>query len=545
MNPSEAVVEVLRSEGVDRVFGNPGTTELGFVDALLAADLPYVLGLHEGPLVAMADGYARVTGRPAVVSLHIAAGLANGLIGMLNARRSRTPLVVLAGQQDRRHLRQEPMLGGDLIAIARGATAEATEVHQVYDLVPVLRRAFAQARTAPAGPVFVSVPMDLFDEDVQLPVPPPVPGDGEVFSPRISQAVAVLRAARAPAIVAGDGVGRAGAVDALVAVAEAIGAAVFHQPMHDGVDFPMTHPQHLGMLAPANAAGRERLAAHDVIVLAGARFWPHHYTPGTPLPDGVTLVQVDDEPDQIGRFGDPAVVISGGLRANLQLLAAALGGPDATARQRAGDLGVRSVRQRTEIADRGLAADPRAPMDPAAAAHAVATHLPESATLVEEAITTGLRLRPALRIDRPGHFLHTIGGGLGWGIGAAIGARLGRPDSPVVAVLGDGCAAFGMQGLWTAARYTVPVLFVVIDNREYRTLKQTITAREGAAARTRVFPGMDLDQPAIDWPLLAQALGVAAVRVENAAELGELVRDAGALTAPLLVQVPVRGFGPS
>ena len=118
MNPSEAVVEVLRSEGVDRVFGNPGTTELGFVDALLAADLPYVLGLHEGPLVAMADGYARVTGRPALVSLHIAAGLANGLIGMLNARRSRTPLVVLAGQQDRRHLRQEPMLGGDLIGRA-------------------------------------------------------------------------------------------------------------------------------------------------------------------------------------------------------------------------------------------------------------------------------------------------------------------------------------------------------------------------------------------------------------------------------------------
>jgi benzoylformate decarboxylase len=542
MNPSEAVVEVLRSEGVDRVFGNPGTTELPFVDALVDADLPYVLGLHEGPLVAMADGYARVTGRPALVSLHIAAGLANGLIGMLNARRSRTPLVVLAGQQDRRHLLQDPMLGGDLVAIARGATSWATEVQQVQDLVPTLRRAFARARTAPTGPVFVSLPMDLFDEDVPVPVPPPVPADGEPFSPRISQAVAVLRSARAPAIVAGDGVGRAGAVDALVAVAESIGAAVFHQPMHDGVDFPMTHPQHLGMVPPTNAGSRELLTGYDVIVLAGARFWPHHYTPGAPLPDDATLVQVDDEPEQIGRSGDPAVVISGGVRANLQLIAAALGGPDAAARVRAADLAERSVRQRTEVADRGRAASGGTPMDPAAAAHAIATHLPESATLVEEAITTGMLLRPALRIDRPGHFLHTIGGGLGWGIGAAIGARLGRPDSPVVAVVGDGCAAFGMQGLWTAARYAVPVLFIVIDNQEYRTLKQTITARSGAAAKAQSFPGMDLAPPAIDWPALATALGVAATRADNATDLAETVRAAASLTAPLLVQVPVHPF---
>jgi benzoylformate decarboxylase len=477
-----------------------------------------------------------------VVSLHIAAGLANGLIGMLNARRSRTPMVVLAGQQDRRHLLQEPMLGGDLVAIARGATSWASEVNRVEDLVPVLRRAFAQAATAPAGPVFVSLPMDLFDEPVQLTVDPPIPADRDLLSPRIGEAAAVLRSARTPAIVAGDGVGRAHAVDALVAVAEAIGATVYHQPMHDGVDFPMTHPQHLGMLPPTNAASREVLAAHDVIVLAGARFWPHHYTPGAPLPDDATVVQLDDEPAQLGRFGVPAVAVSGGLRANLWALAKALGPPDGASRRRAADLDTRSVQQRTAVADRGLVAEPGAPMDPAAAAHAIATHLPESATLVDEAITTGLLLRQALRIDRPGHFLHTIGGGLGWGIGAAIGARMGRPDSPVVAVLGDGCAAFGMQGLWTAARYSVPVLFVVINNQEYRTLKQTITARGGPAAKAQTYPGMDLDQPAIDWPQLALSLGVASCRVEHAADLGELVRTAGGLAAPLLVEVPVRGF---
>ena len=561
MNPAEAVVEVLRSEGVDRIFGNPGTTELAFVDALVGADdLPYVLGLHEGPLVAMADGYARVTGRTSVVSLHIAAGLANGLIGMLNARRSRTPIVVLVGQQDRRHLLQDPMLGGDLVAIAHGATPWATQVERVQDLVPVLRRAFVQAGTAPAGPVVVALPMDLFDEDVQLSVDPPAPVDRELLSPQIGAAAQALRAARQPAIVAGDGVGRAGAVHALVAVAESIGARVFHQPMHDGVDFPMTHPQHLGMLPPTNAGSRELLAPHDVILLAGARFWPHHYSSGAPLPSGAQLIQVDDEPEQIGRSGPPAIALGGGLRANLDALAQALGPADEVARQRATDLDARSIQQRTEVADRGLAADrgptagagptaepgPTAevgkPMHPAAAAHAIATHLPESATLVEEAITTGLLLRQALRIDRPGHFLHTIGGGLGWGFGAAIGARMGRPDSPVVAVVGDGCAAFGMQALWTAAHYSVPVLFIVINNREYRTLKQTITARGGPAARSRVFPGMDLGKPAIDWPQLALSLGVAACRIEHAADLAEIVRTADTLIAPQLVEVPVQGF---
>jgi benzoylformate decarboxylase len=543
MTPGQAVIEVLRSQGVDRVFGNPGTTELPFLDALVEAGRPeYLLALHEGPLVAMADGYARVTHRPAVVSLHVAAGLANGLIGLLNARRSRTPIVVLAGQQDRRHLWQEPMLGGDLVALAQGAVRWATEVTRVEDLVPALRQAFARAAGPPAGPVLVSLPMDLFAEPVRVGVTPPLLLDPELTSPAIAAAATVLHSARTPAVVAGDGVGRARAVKPLITVAEALGAAVYHQPMHDGIDFPLTHPQLLGMLPPDNAADRAQLAGHDVILLAGARFWPHHYSEGLPIPDGATVVQVDDEPAELGRPVVPAVAVGGGLRANLAALAEALGPPGPDARSRAAELAARSVRQRTEIGDAGLAADPHSPMDPVAAAHAVAVNLPESATLVEEAITTGLLVRRALRIDRPGHFLHTIGGGLGWGIGAAIGARLGRPDSPVVAVIGDGCAAFGMQGLWTAARYSVPVLFVVADNREYRTLKQTITRQGGPAARAQVFPGMDLDQPAIDWPALARSLGVTARRVEHAAELADAVRTVADLTAPLLLDVPLRPY---
>jgi thiamine pyrophosphate-dependent acetolactate synthase large subunit-like protein len=170
------------TEGVDRVFGNPGTTELPFLAALgETEDAPeYVLGVHEGAVVSMADGYARATGRPAFVSLHVAAGLANGLIGLLNARRSRTPLVVTAGQQDRRHLQQDPMLSGDLVGLATPAVKAAYDVQHARDLPLALRRAFALARRPPAGPVFLSIPMDVFAEDIEVEVPartpPPPPG---------------------------------------------------------------------------------------------------------------------------------------------------------------------------------------------------------------------------------------------------------------------------------------------------------------------------------------------------------------------------------
>lgn len=180
--PALAMLDILRGEGVDRVFGNPGTTELPFLAALSDADdaPEYVLGVHEGAVVSMADGYARGTGRPAFVSLHIAAGLANGLIDPLNARRSRTPLVVMAGQQDRRHLQQDPMLSGDVMGLAAPAVKAAYDIHHARDLPLALRRAFALAVRPPAGPVFLSVPMDLLTEDTEIDVPArtraPAPG---------------------------------------------------------------------------------------------------------------------------------------------------------------------------------------------------------------------------------------------------------------------------------------------------------------------------------------------------------------------------------
>lgn len=520
MNPMNALLEILRDEGVDKIFGNPGTTELPLLDALAKApDLEYVLAVQEASAVAMADGYARATGRTAFVNLHVAAGLANGLIGMLNARRSRTPLVVTAGQQDRRHLLEDPMLGGDLVGLAAAASKEAVEVQHAHDLPIVLRRAFAHAAAPPAGPVFVAVPMDLLREDVEVEVPARSPVTPLGPATELDRAAALLARAEHPAVVAGDGVGRDDAVAELVSLAERLGARVFHAPMHDRMNFPFTHPLHAGMIPPRNAAVREALTGHDVVFVVGCHaFSPHHYTPGSAIPAGTRVVQLDDDPAELGRNFPVELGLVGGVRATLARLGELTGV-------------VRRGERRGEPDVRANRTTAGAPLDPSTVAQAIADGLPHDAVVVDEAITVGILLRPLLRLDRPGSFVHTIGGGLGWGVGAAIGTAMGQ-DRPVVAVLGDGCTMFGLQGLWSAAQYQTPVLFLVMNNGEYRTLKDTLAESYGPGPH----PGLDIGR--MDWSKAAEFFGIAARRVESDAELRELV--AGTLTAPLLVDVPLR-----
>ncbi|HEX3789645.1 MAG TPA: thiamine pyrophosphate-binding protein [Pseudonocardiaceae bacterium] len=543
MTPIEALLHILREEGVRHIFGNPGTTELPFIDALAEqSDLDYLLAVQELSAVAMADGYARATGRPSFVSLHVAAGVANGLIGMLNASRSRTPMVITAGQQDRRHLAQDPMLAGDLVGLAAAATKHASEVQHARDLPVALRRAFALARQPPAGPVLLSVPMDLLAEDVDVPVLGRSVARPAGAATGIGDAADLLVGASRPAIVAGDGVGRDRAMAELVALAEEIGAVVYHQPMNDGVNFPGNHPLYREMLRPTNAAINTALAGHDVVFVVGCHaFMPHHYSPGPAIPVGAVVVQLDVDPAEIGRNFAVEVGLVGALGSSLTALTAELVGrvPDAAARlSRAGAAG--SARWAGVEAE-ALAAYGSAPLRPLAAAHAVASGLPADAVVIEEAITVGLKLRGVLRQDRPRSYVHTVGGGLGWGIGAAIGSRLGNPDRPVVAVLGDGSAMFGIQGLWSAARYRVPVTFVVMNNGEYRTLKETLDTNKSRSTLVGRYVGLDLAPPELNWTRAADFFGIASVRVGDADELRDIVAGSADRDAPLVVDVPVLG----
>jgi benzoylformate decarboxylase len=535
MKAAGRLIELAQSEGVDRVFGNPGTTELPFMDELAKVpEFHYYLGLHEGTAVSMADGYARATRRPSFLNLHIAAGLAHGLANMLNARRARTPMVVTVGQQDRRHLIQDPMLGGDLLALAQGAFKDAVEVNQVEDLPTLIRRAFLLSQTAPTGPVMVSIPVDVLEGELDEPLPERTEVRGLGVAEGAAELAEALLGAGAPAIVAGDGVGRAGAVQDLVALAEALGATVFHEPMYDCVDFPATHPLSAGMLPPVDALIREKLSGHDLVLLVGSHaFSAHYYTDSVPIPERTQILQLDEDRAELGRNYPARIALHGGLGPTVRAITEIVSGrcPEAEARIEAA--------RKDQAPAASAPAESGERMDPTAAADALVAGLPEGTIMLEEAITTGLEVRRAFAASRPGSYHHSVGGALGWALGAGIGVKMARPDDPVVSVVGDGTAMYTIQGLWSAAHYDVPLVLVVMNNREYAACKRGIDRVVAGGGDSYV--GMDLTDPEIDFIGLGRSLGVETRSAGSTDELSATVSEALASGAPTLIDAAITG----
>jgi benzoylformate decarboxylase len=535
MKAARRLIELAQSEGVDRVFGNPGTTELPFMDELARVpEFHYHLGLHEGTAVSMADGYARATRRPSFLNLHIAAGLAHGLANMLNARRARTPMVVTVGQQDRRHLIHDPMLGGDLLALAQGAFKDAVEVNQVEDLPTLIRRAFLLSQTPPTGPVMVSIPVDVLEEELDEPLPPRTEVRGLGVADGVEDLAEALLGAGAPAIVAGDGVGRAGAVDDLVGLAESLGATVFGEPMYDCVDFPATHPLSAGMLPPADALIQEKLSGHDVVFLVGSHaFSAHYYTDATPIPERTQVLQLDEDRAELGRNYPAQVALHGGIGPTVRAITEIVSGrcPEAEARIEA------ASKVQAEAAPAPASNGGR--MDPTAAADALVAGLPDGTIMLEEAITTGLEVRRAFAASRPGSYHHSVGGALGWALGAGIGVKMARPEDPVVSVVGDGTAMYTIQGLWSAAHYDVPLVLVVMNNREYAACKRGVDRVVAGGGDSYV--GMDLTDPEIDFIGLARSLGVEARSADSTDNLSSAVSEALASGTPTLIDAAVAG----
>lgn len=529
----EVLVEVLRSEGVTHVFGNPGTTELPLVDALATVDdIRYVLALQEATCVGMADGYAQVTGRPAFVNLHTSAGLGNAIGNLTNAQANGTPLVVTAGQQDYRHIATDPLLAGDLVGLARSVSKWAHEVRTTDELGVLLRRAFNDAPSAPSGPVFLSLPMDLVDGTTDVPVPPPSRIVRQAVAGGLDELAELLTSVPADrlAIVAGDEVGQSGAVDVLVAVAERLGCAVHASPLHGVTVFPTDHPLWRGPLAPMAAAIAPALARYDRVLLVGGRaFMVYPWSPGSALPDTVELLHLSPDAHQLGRAHAVRLGLVGDPRASLEALLPLL--PERAPPPHAAPPSPFEAKAIERYGD--------VPIHPMAAAHALLRALPPDTAVVDEAITTGTYVRGFHRSSVPGRYFFCRGGGLGWGMPAALGVSLGLDKSPVLCVVGDGSAMYSPQALWTAAHEGLPVVFAVVNNRQYLILKNALRGRGQGAARTDRMLGMDLVDPPVDFPALAQSMGVAATVVEKAGDVAGAVEAALATGRPHLIEVPI------
>jgi benzoylformate decarboxylase len=547
-----AFLQLLHDAGVDTIFGNPGTTELPLNDALVDdRRFRYVLGLQEVPVMAMADGYSMASGKLGVVNLHISCGLGNAMGMLYNAYREGTPLLVTAGQTDRRLAHEEPILWSDMVAVARPWTKHAVEVQRIEDLPSALRRAVQVALTPPTGPVFMSLPLDVQTESAELDLTPAARLDTRVRPPVevLRHAAALLAQAKNPAILVGSRLVERDAVAAVVRIAELLGAPAISESgtTHGRLAFPSDHPLYGQGLPLWSPEVRERLKEFDVVLAAGLdllRQYVYH-EPSRALPEHLKIVHLDEDPWQLGKNYPLAVGVLGDVRCSLEELGALLDetmsdDQKALSRKR-GATRMSEHRQAREALESAIPKErDTRPMTPLTLMASLARILPPNVAVIEEAVTTTnttFERLGALK-NTTGYFGHR-GWALGWGLGCAIGVKLAWPERPVLAMLGEGAAMYGIQGLWSAAKYRVPVTFVVCNNAQYQILKIGAKQLQLPAAKAGKFHGLDLTEPEIDVVGLARSLGVEAHRVTEPDELAERVRASLAGDKPQVFDVPI------
>jgi benzoylformate decarboxylase len=545
---ADVLLEILRSEGVEYIFGNPGTTELPLMDALIGArDIQYIWALQEASAVAMADGYAQAARRPGFLNLHTAGGLGHGMGNLLNAQVSQTPLVVTAGQQDSRHTITDPLLFGDLIQIARPAVKWAQEVAHADQLPVLVRRAFHDSNAAPAGPVFLSLPMDVMEEMSTIGIADPSVIDRHTVAGSLDKLAARL-AAITPGrllIIAGDEVYGADAAEEVAQVAEMLGAPVYGSSWPSRLPFPTAHPLWAGNMPNKGREIYDKLTQYDAIfALGGKSLITILYSAGPIIPASCAVYQMSTDVRDLGRTYSTQLSVVGDIRASLRAMLPFLEAETAPrAEAYAALLAQAKVDQLGHRAEREARAEREwsAPViTPFVAAREAARAIGPDVHIVDEAIATALHLRGFLNSQSSTQYSFLRGGALGWGMPAAVGCSLGLGRQPVVSLVGDGAALYSPQAMWTAAHEKLPVTFVIMNNREYNILKNFMKGQESYnSTRTNRFIAMDIVEPAIDYILMAQSMGLPAVRVERAGDVAAAIAAGIASGQANLVEVVI------
>jgi benzoylformate decarboxylase len=521
----DAAFQVLRERDLTTVFANPGSTEVSFLGGL-PDDFRFVLALHEGPLVGMASGYAIGRGVPSFVLLHTTAGLGNAVSALATARVNRAPLVVLVGQQDRRHIAFEPFLTGRLEGLAGDFPVWFDQPVRAQDVPAALARAYHEAQ-AGRGPALVIVPMDDWLAEAETEREPAAAGrvlrGRDAGADAVAELADLLEQARAPAIVVGAGADDPDTWAALTDLAERLGCPVWQEAFGARAGFPQDHDRFAGHLPAGRSRLRKALAGHDLVLTVGAPvFRQYQYEPGPLVGDGTRLALVTDDPAEAHR--SPAELV---------LVAA----PAPVCRALADGVPDRETAP-PEPMRRPAAPEPPAGGAPLSAGHvlaALAERLAPDTVLVEEAPSARPELLQRIPARMPLGFVAAAMGGLGFGISAPVGLRMALPERPVVAVIGDGAAMYAIQVLWSASRYEAGVLFVVLNNGGYRVMDRLA---EGAG-ESAPWPSFE----SIDLSAMARALGCEARRIATHAELtaalDETVPGLAARRSPLLLEAMV------
>jgi benzoylformate decarboxylase len=543
----EALMQILRAEGVEYVFGIPGATEAQFMDVMEDhPEIRYVLCMHELAAVGMAEGYARTSGKVGVLNLHTGTGLAAGMPMLSNAWWGGVPLVVTVGQQDTRILAEEAAMSDNLVKIAAPFTKWATEVMRPEDLPTIMRRAFKIATHPPTGPVMVSLPLDVLANTFDFEYQPSAHSYTKLHPDdrSIAAAVELLVSAQNPGIIVEDGVTKCEALDEVVRFAEQIGAPVY-QPWMADVNFPVHHPLYIGDLDPNSIATRDVLEKFDVLVVIGAMFFMQAIPTAKPLvPSSTKVIQIDDNPWQIAKNFPIACGVEGDIKVALADLTKALEARlDTTAREAVAARSKTVAAQRRAMVEafekKILAEWHNTPISGTRMMAELRDAIEPGTRIVDDCWSYSAILRRMLPLKELREYQRARGGGsIGGGLPTALGAKLASPDRPVVCVSGDGSAMWSIQSLWNAAHDNIPVTFIILSNAAYRQVRIMKTKLLGEGVKGRNL-GTELSPPDIDFCSIAKGMGLAARKVTEPGELGPALRQALASGAPNLIDVVV------
>jgi len=550
MRGRQVFMDSLVAHGVDKIFGNPGTTESPLLDSLQNyPEIEYIVALHEGIAVGAASFYAQASGKTPAVNLHVAPGLGNGIGMMYSALKANSNMIITAGQQDNRLRLRAPVLGHDLVSMAKPVTKWAVEVDRADEMAAVMHRAFKVANEAPKGPVFVALPINVMEQETEN----GATASNQIFAaPHPDQngidAVAkVVKSAQNPAVVVSDDVARAGATDDLIALVEAMGAGVWFEAIRHHSAFPNRHPAAKGILPVDAVAIRQALHSADLVTLIGGPFFEEvWFTPGAPFPDGSKVIQIEESSARLAYNHPLDAGLVGHLPSTLAALAQKLKS-DADYQNKVGSrnaaLATQSVEAHSAYEARAQRAWDRDPISMPRVMAELSAGTPDNVVIVEEAITASLDLAQAFNFQKHGDFLSGRGGGIGQGIAGAIGAKLAQPDRPLLAVSGDGSAMYSIQALWSAAHHKLDIVFVILANREYRILKHNMdTYRQRFEANSNQdYPKMNLDKPELDFVTLAQGMGIPGTTINKPEDIVPTLQDAFARRGPNLIAINIEG----
>jgi benzoylformate decarboxylase len=550
VNAAEAFVATLRAAEVGMLFGLPGSTEAALLEALRTdGGLRYVLALHENAAVAMADGYARASGRVGVVGLHTSVGTMNGMSQIYNAYHDRSPVVVTAGHKDRQVLAEDGFCAlPELAALLRGFTKWSWQSLSAEAVASDLARALRVAVAPPPGPTYLAVPEDLMAAPLPgaeaLPAVWPIPaGPPRELARRpdaesVKRAAVLMLSARQPLLLVGSAA--AGAAPLARALAEMLEMPVVSADRTDLsiLPYPVSDMRYLGQYGEES----EALKDCDCVVAIGCRlFFPFSDRTRPYLPPGARVVHVYPEAERVGWSVRPDIGLAADVAPALQDLAAAvasLGGLGTAERTgRAAHVAALARKRGERLRAERAAAENSMPVSIPHFAMELGRVLPPDAIVMDEAVRSSRQILAHCAFPEGSTVYRTTGGSLGWGVPAAIGAKLAQPKRPVLALVGDGSFQFTAQATWTAVREAAGIVTIVLDNGGYLAVKRAIERHVGQSSDPRPHPGTAL--PGLDHAAVAAGYGARSTVVRHSEELAPTITAALAADAPAVIVVPV------